>query len=226
MKLHPVDNDIGAPELFCGPTVICAITGKPLSEVLAVIKDKREHFARDLERHRCDPALVSKAAVLASGDVTSTSTLDLEDAFTTFDSFMEHAAAFKDKSGPTLRDWLINDDYLTDEILTQYREGAALIFSIGQGDFDDPLVGHWVVIAGGEFLDTSTDGNRSPWMARSRISTCALMGSILSQSPISKRRRVSSPCGGSKLASPSKSAMRSLLENCKIPPRPATPISP
>ena len=58
MKLHPVDNDIGAPELFCGPTVICAITGKPLSEVLAVIKDNREHFARDLERHRCDPALV------------------------------------------------------------------------------------------------------------------------------------------------------------------------
>src|SRR6516165_7982241 len=42
----------------CGPTVICAITGKPLSEVLAVIKDDREHFARDLERHRCDPALV------------------------------------------------------------------------------------------------------------------------------------------------------------------------
>jgi FixJ family two-component response regulator len=38
--------------------VICAITGKPLSEVLAVIKDNREHFARDLERHRCDPALV------------------------------------------------------------------------------------------------------------------------------------------------------------------------
>ena len=38
--------------------MICAITGKPLSEVLAVIKDNREHFARDLERHRCDPALV------------------------------------------------------------------------------------------------------------------------------------------------------------------------
>ena len=162
MKLHPVDNDIGAPELFCGPTVICAITGKPLSEVLAVIKDKREHFARDLERHRCDPALVSKAAVLASGDETSTSTLDLEDAFTTFDSFLEHAAAFKDKSGPTLRDWVINDDYLTDEILTQYREGAALIFSIGQGDFGDPVVGHWVVITGGEFVDTSTDGKPIP----------------------------------------------------------------
>jgi hypothetical protein len=158
MKLYSVNNDTGEAA-YCGPTVICAITGKPLSEVLAVIKDRRTRYVRVLKKYNHS---LPKNWDLTAPEITSVTTFDIERTFPAFD-FHSETLAYYDKTGPTLAHWLSSDDHMTAAIVEQYRKGAALVFAIGQDDFDEPDgAGHLIVISDGTFLDTSTNGKPIP----------------------------------------------------------------
>lgn len=167
IKLHPVVNDTAGPA-YCGPTVLCAITGKPLSEILAVLAEKRARRARTYQRFPKLSELAAMEAARAAAGATVINLSDLDAALYAFD-FRWQDFNYWNKSGPSFADWLekdLVDDALTEpDALTQYRDGAALVFSIGAGEFDDPddpEAGHMIVLANGEFLDTSTKGKPVP----------------------------------------------------------------
>jgi hypothetical protein len=113
---------------YCGPTVVSAITGQPVSKVKAAIWN-------------CRPG--SKAGLPIKG----TSIRDLENAFRAFGYDMVHVNGWwsliylKYGKGPTLAHFLRERD-------PAYRN-ATLVINV---------TNHWVAVTAKQFCDTMTEG--------------------------------------------------------------------
>lgn len=169
MKLYPVINDTDGPA-YCGPTVLCAITGKPLSEVIKSIKDYRAAEAARLafwaKRNPKLAEVAAQHADRAKAEVTGTVDIDIEIALSQLGGHgfgFSTVVEYPDLSGPVLDAWVSNKTHLTSDIIEHLCNGDAVLLAIGRGDDpENPKVGHWIIFTKEEFLDTSTDGNPVP----------------------------------------------------------------
>lgn len=138
--LKPVLNDTGHA-LYCGPTVICTITGKPASRVEAVINrtDKNWRVRRMLRPARS----VSCTKTELARQVRKTNATDLREAFRQFGwDFRCVDFWCAKREVPTLAAWL----------RARPADAMRQIFVVNVTD-------HWVAVRGRKFCDTKTGGN-------------------------------------------------------------------
>jgi hypothetical protein len=138
-SLHESANDTGRIA-FCGPVVLSAITGFPVSKVEAEIRRYRELMAGAAPAPGDLPPKDSKAIV------RGTFTAEVEAALAAFGYNMVPKADFQHlerKARPTVWSWMQKPR----------NAWAHYILAIHKGK-----EGHWILIKGVKMCDTFTDG--------------------------------------------------------------------
>lgn len=137
MPIKACFNDTGS-RAYCGPVVIGAVTGKPISKVRDAIRASRKERGHNIHD-----------AVYRLRPITVTCNRDLGGALNKLGYWMSLHDGYRGptKSRPTLAAWLRKR--------TPEDRKATFIIAIGvSGDSG----GHWVAVSGKKFVDTFTKG--------------------------------------------------------------------